>query len=325
MPRATHISLPTPPDLGPLTDESLEALRNLVRHRPAPDSEPCPEAVPAYRRAAVLLSLFPGRNGDLYVILSQRSSTLRSHSGDTAIPGGRFEASDADLEATARREAWEETGLPIDPRRAPKLCELAPFVSANELLVTPIVVFILDPLIKPKLNPLEVTQLFSLPLQSFLYHFPPLEMRKALRLRSDVDVNSSPKSEVNPPSDWHTCRDIHWLGGRRYRRHTFWDARNPIRGLTSDILIHAASIAFKREPDYSLTAPEEPTSVELIRMVFTGPLAIRKRRVRPRMFGFQQPRDDDDEKPGEDSTQPALDDKATVRALRKGSKAESKL
>jgi coenzyme A diphosphatase NUDT7 len=99
--RVSHISLPTPPELGPLTDESLEALRSLSRYKPAANSEPCPEAVPAYRRAAVLLGLFPGRNGQLYVILSQRSSAMRSHGGDTAIPGGRFEANDADLEATA--------------------------------------------------------------------------------------------------------------------------------------------------------------------------------------------------------------------------------
>ena len=101
MPRVTHISLPSPPQLGPLTDDSLAALRHLAKHKPAQGSEPCPDKVPAYRRAAVLLGLFPGRNGDLYVVLSQRSTTLKSHGGDTAIPGGRFEASDADLETTA--------------------------------------------------------------------------------------------------------------------------------------------------------------------------------------------------------------------------------
>lgn len=41
-----------------------------------------------------------------------------------------------------------QTGLPIDPERVRKLCELEPFLSANELVVTPIVVLLLDPLIK---------------------------------------------------------------------------------------------------------------------------------------------------------------------------------
>lgn len=40
---------------------------------------------------------------DLYVVLSQRAAGMRSHGGDTAIPGGRFELGDADLEATAVR------------------------------------------------------------------------------------------------------------------------------------------------------------------------------------------------------------------------------
>ncbi|UZJ51622.1 hypothetical protein CBS101457_000942 [Exobasidium rhododendri] len=294
MPRVSHISLPSPPELGPLTEDSLAALRNLSNYKADPNSEPCPEAIPAYRRAAVLLGLFPGRNGELYVILSQRAAVLRSHGGDTAIPGGRFEASDIDLEATARREAWEETGLPIDTKRAPRLCELEPFLSANELLVTPIVTFLIDPLIKPKLNPKEVSQLFSVPLRAFLYHSPSEQLRTTLRLKADVDIQNSPRSEVREPSDWHTCRDITWFG-QRIRRHTFWDNRNPIRGLTSDILIHAASIAYKQAPDYSLHTPNQIAQTGLIRMAFTGPLALKKRRVRPRMYGFEQPKDDNGE------------------------------
>lgn len=146
--RRNRPPLPSSAELGPLTEESLLAIRNLSTHVPSPDTEPCPAAVPAFRRAAVLLGLFGGRNGDLYVVLSQRSAQLRSHGGDTAIPGGRYEIGDADLEATARREAWEETGLPIDPKKAVRLCELQPFLSANELVVTPIVVLLIDPMIE---------------------------------------------------------------------------------------------------------------------------------------------------------------------------------
>ena len=58
---------------------------------------------------------------------------------------------DADLEATARREAWEEIGLPVDHAKAMKICELQPFLSANELVVTPIVVLIVDPSIKVRM------------------------------------------------------------------------------------------------------------------------------------------------------------------------------
>ncbi|CAO1619005.1 unnamed protein product [Parajaminaea phylloscopi] len=297
MSRRTIADLPSPDELGFLTDESTAALRNLAAHVPDPGSEPCPEAVPAFRRAAVLLGLFGARRGDLYVVLSQRAASLRSHGGDTAIPGGRFELGDADLEATARREAWEETGLPIDAKRVRKLCELQPFLSANELVVTPVVVLLIDPMIKPSLNPQEVDRLFSLPLKAFLQHHPHPELRAALHLGespSEFDPITSPWSEESGPSDWHTCRDIRWFD-KRIRRHTFWDKRNPVRGLTSDILIHCAALAYKRDPSFSNIAPGQPTQADLIRMAFTGPMAIRKRRVRPRLGGFEQPKDDDDE------------------------------
>ncbi|KAE8215822.1 hypothetical protein CF327_g930 [Tilletia walkeri] len=283
-----------PPDLGPLTDESLAALRSLAKYKPEP--EPCPDSIPAFRRAAVLLGLFGGRHGDLYVVLSKRAAQLRSHSGDTAIPGGRFEAKDHDLEETARREAWEECGLPMDSRRVQKLCELEPFLSANELVVTPIVVLLIDPLIKPSLNPNEVDALFSLPFKAFLTHNPAQALRAQLKLPlvpSAKDLEDMPRNEVSEPSDWHTCRDILWLGGHRVRRHTFWDSRNPVRGLTSDILIHAASIAYGTKPDFSLDAPGQLSQAELIKLAFLGPMAVKKRRVRPRMTMLPQPMDDD--------------------------------
>ncbi|KAK0544902.1 8-oxo-dGTP diphosphatase [Tilletia horrida] len=293
---AHNNSTSEPVDLGPLTDESLAALRTLAKYKPAP--EPCPNAIPAFRRAAVLLGIFGGRHGDLYVILSKRAAQLRSHSGDTAIPGGRFEAKDKDLEETARREAWEECGLPMDARRVQKLCELEPFLSANELVVTPIVVLLIDPLIKPSLNPKEVDALFSLPFKAFLSHSPAESLRAQLHLPlkpSPKDLADMPKNEVSGPSDWHTCRDILWLGGNRVRRHTFWDVRNPVRGLTSDILIHAASIAYKQTPDFSLNAPNQPSQAQLIKLAFLGPMAVKKRRVRPRMTMLPQPMDEDHE------------------------------
>lgn len=60
--------LDTPLDLAPLTDESLEALRNLASHVPHPSTEPCPESVPAFRRAAVLLGIFGSRKGCVYAV-----------------------------------------------------------------------------------------------------------------------------------------------------------------------------------------------------------------------------------------------------------------
>ncbi|XP_021289698.1 uncharacterized protein LOC110420641 [Herrania umbratica] len=63
------------------------------------------------RRAAVLICLFEGKQGELRVILTKRSMKLSSHPGDVALPGGKMEEGDDDDSATALREAMEEIGL----------------------------------------------------------------------------------------------------------------------------------------------------------------------------------------------------------------------
>jgi 8-oxo-dGTP pyrophosphatase MutT (NUDIX family) len=50
---------------------------------------------------------------DLDVLLLARASTLRSHAGQVAFPGGRVDPGDDGPVAAALREAWEETG--VDP------------------------------------------------------------------------------------------------------------------------------------------------------------------------------------------------------------------
>jgi 8-oxo-dGTP pyrophosphatase MutT (NUDIX family) len=60
--------------------------------------------------AAVLVGF--RENGD--VILTQRSARLKHHPGQIAFPGGKQDPDDADLTATALREAYEEIGLPQD-------------------------------------------------------------------------------------------------------------------------------------------------------------------------------------------------------------------
>ncbi len=61
--------------------------------------------------AAVLVPLFIAGD-ELHVVLTRRRDDLRRHAGEVAFPGGRRDPGDADLSATALREAHEEIGLP---------------------------------------------------------------------------------------------------------------------------------------------------------------------------------------------------------------------
>jgi 8-oxo-dGTP pyrophosphatase MutT (NUDIX family) len=63
-------------------------------------------------QAAVLVPLFlDGGTPDPHVVLTKRRADLRRHAGEISFPGGRKDAEDADLSATALREAEEEIGL----------------------------------------------------------------------------------------------------------------------------------------------------------------------------------------------------------------------
>ena len=59
----------------------------------------------------MLVPLFIGADGEPSVVLTRRREDLRRHPGEISFPGGRQDPEDADLCATALREAHEEIGL----------------------------------------------------------------------------------------------------------------------------------------------------------------------------------------------------------------------
>jgi len=63
--------------------------------------------------AAVLVPLYLDR-GELHAVVTKRREDLRRHPGEISFPGGRQDEGDADLQATALREAEEEIGLPVE-------------------------------------------------------------------------------------------------------------------------------------------------------------------------------------------------------------------
>jgi 8-oxo-dGTP pyrophosphatase MutT (NUDIX family) len=108
--------------------------------------------------AAVLIGLVE-RAGGLSVILTRRADTLRRHTGQIALPGGRREPGETPWR-TALREAHEEIGL--EPEFVQPVGLSTPYRTGTGFLITPVVGFVhhgfsLTP------NPDEVAEIFETP------------------------------------------------------------------------------------------------------------------------------------------------------------------
>ncbi|WP_425365027.1 CoA pyrophosphatase [Fulvimarina endophytica] len=115
------------------------------------------------REAAVLVPVVDRAEG-ASVILTERSRSLRKHSGQIAFPGGSVDPEDASVEAAALREAREEIDLAA--RHVEILGRLPRYLTTTGFRITPVVA-IVAPGFKLKANPDEVADIFETPL-SFL-------------------------------------------------------------------------------------------------------------------------------------------------------------
>ena len=91
------------------------------------------------KRAAVVLALTASHDGDdTAFLLTKRASSLRSHRGQWALPGGRCDAGETPVEA-ALRELDEELALrlPVDA----VLGLLDDYPTRSGYLITPVVVW----------------------------------------------------------------------------------------------------------------------------------------------------------------------------------------
>ncbi|MBY6185334.1 CoA pyrophosphatase [Marinobacter hydrocarbonoclasticus] len=119
---------------------------------------------PKLRDAAVLIAL-EEIDGQLQVLLTERTSQMPTHAGQIAFPGGKMDAGDATPWDTALRESWEEIGLP--PEHVHRVGELPVFHTISRFRVFPQVALITRPF-DPILSEREVARLFRAPLADFL-------------------------------------------------------------------------------------------------------------------------------------------------------------
>ncbi|KAL5503912.1 hypothetical protein ACEPAH_7983 [Sanghuangporus vaninii] len=248
----TSISQPSfdvPEDiLNKLSPKSRTAITRLLSHKP---EEFDLSKYPTNRLAAVLVLLYE-KKGELHVLLTTRSKKLRSHPGQTALPGGKCDNTDADIIDTAYREAHEEVGLPRRSSDIHTLCLLRPSLSKYRLIVTPVVALLSDLSILDALTPCEgeVDQIFDHPLEAILDP----------SLAKDLQLSGLGSEHWPYPEELYNASDAQFIPGFGYRMHRLRSTVSPIKGLTADILIITAEIAFKREPVYDRWAPGQPKS-----------------------------------------------------------------
>lgn len=125
----------------------------------------------ARRPAAVLVPVYPGPQGPTLILIRRTLSV--SHAGQVGFPGGRPEPGDADLMATALREAQEELGL--DPASVQMVARL-PVVE------TVVSSYAIHPFVgklpaRPAMRPqeTEVAAVLEVPLEALLAPGLPIE------------------------------------------------------------------------------------------------------------------------------------------------------
>jgi 8-oxo-dGTP pyrophosphatase MutT (NUDIX family) len=120
------------------------------------------------RRASVLVLLYPDETGETRVVLTERVDRGGHHSGEVSFPGGSAEPGDADVAATALREAAEEVGLDVDAAGVSVIGQLEPFwIPVSNFRVTPILATAVR---RPtfEANPAEVARILEAPVRAFL-------------------------------------------------------------------------------------------------------------------------------------------------------------
>jgi 8-oxo-dGTP pyrophosphatase MutT (NUDIX family) len=137
--------------------------------------------------AAVLVPLFLDADGQPSVVLTRRREDLRRHAGEISFPGGRQDPEDANLCATALREAEEEIGL------APDGVELVGALQPTPTIATNYAVYPFVGLIEPghvwRPSAHEVAEVLELPLHALRDGYERRRLvRRGVPFRTDVYV-----------------------------------------------------------------------------------------------------------------------------------------
>ncbi|HSR32918.1 MAG TPA: CoA pyrophosphatase, partial [Anaerolineae bacterium] len=144
--------------MNPDSDSFTQQVRYILASRDRSELDD-----PSLACAAVLVPLFC-REGEWHVLVTRRTQLVEHHKGQISFPGGACDPEDADLQATALRETFEEIGIP--PGAVEILGALDDFMTVTDFVVTPFVGVIPHPFVY-QLNELEVEAVIEVPLSFF--------------------------------------------------------------------------------------------------------------------------------------------------------------
>ena len=123
--------------------------------------------------AAVLVAI----TDDKYnpeVILTRRAEHLPTHKGQIAFPGGKADPDDADLVATALREAYEEVAL--KPEAVTVVGKMGQVLSRQGFVVTPVIGVVPTAVVNQLMPNLgELDRIFTVPLRFFVDTKPQMD------------------------------------------------------------------------------------------------------------------------------------------------------
>ena len=179
------------------------------------------------KRASVLIPLLESE-GELFILLTQRSEHLHSHAGQVSFPGGKQDTQDANSLETALRETHEEIGLP--PEKVEIIGTLDQILSLHYYLVTPFVALIPDDFV-PIPNTGEIEAVFKVPLTFFM------------------NGDNHRTEEFKTPIATVFAHHFDFQG------YDIW-------GLTAKLILRLLEIGLGHLPDFPVHHPDSPTWIE---------------------------------------------------------------
>ena len=160
--------------------------RNIAELCAAFTRVPPDQATPSLKRAAVAIALTEGESGGgVAFLLTRRAASLRTHSAQWALPGGRCDPGETQAQA-ALRELHEELGIGLG--EGDVLGLLDDYPTRSGYLITPVVVWVSTrAAIMP--NPAEVASAHRIALEAieaedaFSFTNIPESTRRVIRFR----------------------------------------------------------------------------------------------------------------------------------------------